>query len=550
MSRDFFLLNRCYQIAKLTEPAVASAFPLPSSAARSKLPIKLSEFYARLDRIRAIAVGSHVGSSLVAGAPVVDESSPVQLTERQRRDLEEFERAVVAARFAQEPLIKQPAVALIRAIFADAVYFSGLKPLPQYTDAFAYELLFPSWLNLLKACMLPRADDGKPRLDGDRQGALFEFLSEMSTLSENDQHMLVGFLTFIASRFDAPQCEELLQCAVDLVALEGSTTVAALDSIDMLCKDARQLRERMADYLIVKYTLVEWPSQREYVIAYKRPARRAIPKGLSISLCELEAQQQWSEFFQIAGPLRSIIQSEHALSPDFVALLNDVPRRSGELLELLAVKQADGSVKVLSSEGQDCIGKLARLEPALVSSDFSQLQQFATGMAPRLEGLSEATLKYFQRVLVDDAGGRGLLLASCSDANRRSLLADQLLTRAGQTDDNTRFLKLLACVCVVSPRAEANDAKLGLLAIDGVVSNRSIGNKELNDLVGDLHANSQQSIDYLASPMMAAAGKSPRLAALYLTLNEISQKLAASGSVDNFSVVRAKYAKLTNMDYD
>ena len=50
--------------------------------------------------------------------------------------------------------------------------------------------------------------------------------------------------------------------------------------------------------------------------------------------------------------------------------------------------------------------------------------------------------------------------------------------------------------------------------------------------------------------MLAASGKSPRVAALYLTLNEVAQKFGETGKVDNFSVVRAKFSKLTNMNWD
>lgn len=545
MSRDFFLFNRCYQVGKLCSGDSKPIFPLPPASQRSKFPAKLTEFYALLDRICLLATGSASGLGKLDAA-----DGPTQLQESQRRDLEEFERAVVALRFSDDAAVKQPVVGLIRAIFADAAYFSGLKPLPQYTDAFAYELLFPSWLNLLKACMLPRAGDGKPRLEGERQGALFEFLTKMSLLSESDERMLVGFLTFLASRFDAPQCEEMLQRMVDLIALEGGAFVASLDSIDMACKDARELRERLADFLVVKFALLPSSGPSEHAIAYKRPGRRAIPEILSTKLKELEATQQWNEYFLLAGPLRRLIESPHALSPEFVVLLNRKPEHIESLLSLLVSTSSDSGSKVLCDEGQECVATLTQLQPNLIVGDFARLRLFTDCVAQRLNGFGETAIQYFRKVLIDDEGGRNLLLASCGDTARQGALADQLLARAGKTDDNHRFLKLLACVCIVSPQAEASAAKTTLQAMEAVVANRSIGNKELSDLIGDLQSNYQQSINYLAIPMMAAAGKSPRLAALYLTLNEISEKLSATGTVDNFSVVRAKYSKLTNMEFD
>ncbi len=112
------------------------------------------------------------------------------------------------------------------------------------------------------------------------------------------------------------------------------------------------------------------------------------------------------------------------------------------------------------------------------------------------------------------------------------------------------MLKLLVCASLIWQRADAGEAQAALQAIEAVIHNRTIGNRELADLLLDLKANALQALDYLASPMMAAAGKSPRVAALYLTLNEVSQKLATTGTADNFSVVRAKYSKLTNIDLD
>ena len=107
-------------------------------------------------------------------------------------------------------------------------------------------------------------------------------------------------------------------------------------------------------------------------------------------------------------------------------------------------------------------------------------------------------------------------------------------------------MNLLCCATVVSPDANVRQAKHALQALEAVVSNRSIGNKELSDLVDDLQAHATEALGYLACPIMAGAGKTPRLAALYLTLNDITETFETTGKVGNFSVVRAKYSALTN----
>jgi hypothetical protein len=542
MSRDFFLLNRCFQVCKICREQASSGFTLPPPQTRAKLPTKLNEFYALLDRLCSIADGSD------SMAPSSAHDARVEVNEDQRRDMETFEKTIVANRFSADERVKQPAVALIRAIFADVNYFSGLKPLPQYTDAFAYELLFPSWLNLLNAAMLPRADNGKPRLEGARQGAMFEFLGAIETLDENQQRLVVGFMTFIASRFDAPQCEDLLQRLVDLVGQQGATIVEALDGIDLACKDARELRPAIVDYLVVETSLLLRDTHSSYSIAYQRPTRRPIAEIIASALKQRAETQLWPQFLYIARPLRLLLESNHALVPTFIPVLTLRPDRIGDLLNLVASQPSSGRILVLASAGQEVMAALATAQPDLLQEQFACLQRFARDIAPNLHGFSEEALKYFTRVLISDEGGRKLLLESLRNDTARVALLEQLLLRAGKTDDHSRALSLLCCASLLWGQPEASEARASLHAIESVVNNRTIGTRELSDLLADLQAHPLQALEYLASPMMAAAAKSPRVAALYLTLNEVSQKLGANGTVDNFSVVRAKYSKLTNLD--
>ncbi len=545
MSRDFFLLNRCFQVAKICAEPEGASYSYPPLKARSKLPSQLLKLYGLLDRICSIANADDLPS---ADADL--QGVPVDLDPLQRRDLEEFERLIVALRFSADEQVKQPAVALIRAIFNDAHYFSGLKPLPQYTEAFAYELLFPSWLNLLSAVMLPRADNGKPRLEGSRQGVLFEFLGTFDPLDEEDHsRLLVAYLTFIASRFDAPNCEDLLQRLVDLVMHHGADCLDAIDEIDLACKDARQLKQAVADYLVVMSSLADSSLCSQYAIAYQRPLRRSLPDVLAAALARHAEASQWPEFLSIAGPVRAIIESKHALAPEMVAQLTKQPDKLVRLLGLIAMETPAGRY-VLSQEAQSAVAALIASQASLLDDQLECLQAFGREVAPRLAGFSEAILEYFHRILISDENGRSRLLESLHNPAVRAALVEHLQQRAAATDSDSRWLALLGCASLLWHEAESNEARASLQALDAVVSNRTIGDKELRDLLSDLRADPLRALECLASPMLAAGGKSPRVAALYLTLNEVSQKLAASGAVDNFSVVRAKYSRLTNMDLD
>lgn len=533
MGSDFFLQNRSHQLVRLCS-SEASVVPSIPAATRAKLPAELREFLALIDRVCKVASTKDEADSF---------------GDAQRRDIEEFERSIVRLRFSSNELAKKYAVQLIRAIFGDAEYFSGLKPLPQYTDAFAYELLFPSWLNLLKACMLPSSANGRPRLDGQRQAVLFEFLGKINAAKHVGEESLVAFLTFVASRFDAPVCEELLQRFIELYAKEGSSLLEAIEFFNADCKDARHLTERLQDYLTVKHSLCKWPAQSEFPISYKRPRIRVLPRTIARLLAEMDlSRTDWHRFFNIARPLRLLVNSDHLLTNEYTSILERFPDEIATLLGL--VIQSNGKATTfLSNESQVCLALLIENEAAQGASlNIDRVAAFAKTMAPRLEGYSDLTLGYFCRQFISDEKNRSMLLDACSSEVMRSQLGDFVLQSAGRTDDDKRFLELLCCVTVISPESNMDAAKCTLRAIDAVVQNRTIGNKEFVDLVSDLQENVDDAIDYLATPIMAAAGKSPRLASLYMTLNEISETFAASGKADNFSVVRAKYSALTNFD--
>ncbi len=572
MSRVFFLLNRCFQVAKLCSATVAATvdptadgttvftagatagalFPYPPLKARSRLPAELNRLYGLLDRMCGIAAldaaeEPYAGDNGSASGNACG-IMPTELNQLQRDELEEFERLIVALRFSSDESIKSPAVALLRAIFADAHYFSGLKPLPQYTEAFAYELLFPSWLNLLSAVMLPRADNGKSRLEGSRQGLLFEFLGAVDQLTAEDQRLLVGYMTFIASRFDAPACEDLLQRLVDLVLQHGASTVNALDEIDLACKDARQLKHAVADYLVVSFSLSD-SSSSPYAVAYQRPLRRPLPEILVVTLKTLAESSRWTEFLSLAGPLRAIIQSKHSLAPEMVSQLTQRPASLGELLGLIAMGTPSGRC-VLSEQAQVAVAALIAQQPDLLDEHIDRLQIFCRDIAPHLAGFSDAALDCFHQLLIADQAGRQQLLSALHSHASRTSVIEQLQHRAAKSDNDSRWLSLLSCASILWSDESSGEARASLQALDAVVSNRTIGDNELSDLLTDLRAEPQAALARLASPMMAAAGKSPRVAALYLTLNEVSQKLSGTGAVDNFSVVRAKYSRLTNMGVD
>ncbi len=536
MSRDFFLINRAHQLARICQ---TSAIEFPPAKVRQKLPEALQELLQTLESI----------CKTVQTTLQEDES---KLSDRQRSELLQFEKQIVEYRFSPDDRVKKPAVALIRAIFADAAYFSGLKPLPQYTDAFAYELLFPSWLNLLTALMLPSTGTGKTKLDSRQQGVLFHYFGKLTKAAPELESGLIGPATFIASRFDAPQCELLLQRLVDLAGTQGAALLVAIESFELNARDAREFRQRLQAYLCVKHSSFQWPSVAEHRIAGIRPQIRVLPAAIRDRLEGLEAKgDPWEEYFAIAIPLGYLVLSEQMLADDYTVLLERYPERAAQLLAMLV---PDKTSALLSVESQGCVAKLIErqieLDPA---TELREVDRFVRTLAQRLTGYSESTLEFFCRQFIAEDAHRTALLDCCQaeESERRARqqqLTSKVLSAAAQTRDDKRFLNLLCCMTVITPEPAESDAKYALQALEGVVGNRSIGNKEFEDLLGDLHSNAAAALGYLANPIMAGAGKTPRLAALYLTLNDVTETLRSTGTIGNFSVVRARYSALTKLD--
>lgn len=536
MSQDFFLINRAHQLARICQ---TPAIEFPPAKARQKLPEALQELLQTLE-----SICKTVQTTLQA-----DDS---KLSERQRSELLQFEKQIVEYRFSADERVKKPAVSLIRAIFADAAYFSGLKPLPQYTDAFAYELLLPSWLNLLTAVMLPSAGTGKTKLDSRQQGGLFHFLGRLSKTAPDLENGLIGPATLIASRFDAPQCELLMQRLVDLAGTQGADLLTAIDRFELTARDAREFRQRLNAYLCVKYSSFQWPAMAEHRIADSRPQIRVLPKTVREQLEQLEASgDQWEAYFAIAIPACHLVLSDQMLAENYAGLLERYPQRSAQLLAMLV---PDKGSSVLSEESQGCVAKLIERQIAVdPACELREVESFARTLAPRLTGYSESTLEFFCRRFIDDDAHRAALLNCCqAEEGKRHEHQRQLtisvLSAAAQTRDDQRFLNLLCCLTVLTPDSGESDAKYALQALEGVVGNRSIGNKEFEDLLGDLHAHADSALGYLANPIMAGAGKTPRLAALYLTLNDVTETWRSTGTISNFSVIRARYSALTKLD--
>lgn len=535
MSQDFFLLNRAHQIDRLYGTTSDKKIQRPTEKSLTRLPERTQALYQLLDSICEIAGRESVGEQAT-------------LNDSQRATLEEFEKAVVRDRFAADEVVKESAVQVIRAIFADAAYFSGLKPLPQYTEKFPYELLFPSWLNLLSAVMMPRAGTtNRARLEGPQQVELFRYLAACPVAKSECGEDYVGYLTFIASRFDAPQCEQMLQRTVDLVVKYGAPIVQTLKRLDESTTDGNVLKQRFGDYLTVKYSLDEWDAKKEFPIMEARPDDRPLPAVLKSKLIELESGEDYDTYCGLLHNTAAVVISNQPISIDITMAMSKKPSYLPQLMQWIVTTSSPP--KLLPETSQTLLAAAITLEaPDEDRIDLSRMDNFVKRIVSRSGGIGEGATEFFNQQFLAGADNRKALLEACDAAPKLQKIAAMLLERAGKTDSNEKFINLLSCVTVLDQLPSSLEAQVSLNALQSVIDNRSIGNKELHDIISDLQKNIGTALQALASPLSVAAEKSERLVTLYLTLNEVGQTLFHSGKVDNFSVVRAKYSRLSNLD--
>ncbi len=535
MSQDFFLLNRAHQVNRLYGTTSEKKIQRPTERNLARLPERTRALYQLMDSICEIAGRESVGEQAT-------------LSDAQRVILEEFEKAVVRDRFAPEEVVKDSAVQVIRAIYADAAYFSGLKPLPQYTEKFPYELLFPSWLNLLSAVMMPRAGTtNRARLEGPQQVELFRYLAACGVAKGECGEDYVGFLTFIASRFDAPQCEQMLQRVIELVAKHGELIVRTLKRLDDITTDGNLLKQRFGDYLTVKYSLDEWEAKTEFPITAEQPDVRPLPAPLKKKLDELENGEDYDTYCDLLHSTAAVVNSNQPLSIDITMALAKKPTFLPNILHWIV--PSSNPPKLLPEASQAMLATVIVLEePNEDRIDVPRIENFVKRVVSRAGGIGEASTEFFKQQFLVGADNRNTLLDACDSDLKLQKIAAMLQDRAGKTDSNEKFIHLLSCVTVLDQLPLSLEAQVSLSALQAVIDNRSIGNKELQDIIRDLQKNIATALQTLASPLSVATEKSERLVTLYLTLNEVGQTLFHSGKADNFSVVRAKYSRLSNLE--
>ncbi len=151
-------------------------------------------------------------------APASADDSSMNLTPPQREAVLAFERQVVQLQLEDRSDSTQHD-AVLAAILRDLPTFSGLKPLQFHAASFPHELLFPSWLNLYTALVLPTPHSSEARFTPQQIRTIFGFLQDLEASGDTSHEQaqdLVGVFTLVANRQPPPEAGALIQQLMNL----------------------------------------------------------------------------------------------------------------------------------------------------------------------------------------------------------------------------------------------------------------------------------------------------------------------------------------------
>ncbi len=257
---------------------------IPGRFARDGLPPNIVALLRQVDRIRKLPLDEKSGQGVKQLLRGLRTHKSHELTPKQRDLIYSFETQLVELSLADDAAAAKLAKGFIQAILADRAYFFGLKPLPQHTDDFAYEFLYPTWLNLYTA--LRQRSDGQTKFSDTQVAEMLNFLREYGGASRETQQPLVGLLTFAANRMSPDEASGLVRRLQRLCKTEPASVATHAQRIFALqdqAPSAGVLRE-----LLVAYLLVECQLKGEAERRPENATRGPFPPSLAAKLRELQ----------------------------------------------------------------------------------------------------------------------------------------------------------------------------------------------------------------------------------------------------------------------
>jgi hypothetical protein len=564
MYYDYFLMHRALQIQRLRAAEAGNRIDLPSRIARTGYSKAAGQLCRTVDTICSWDFGDKPkqdrwgwlkirsfrwwpGRPAEPAASGTDDATlQPMVTAEQRAVINEFESGLVRARLGDDSSASELATAIMEALWQDRDFFNGLKPLAAHTEHFAYEFLYPTWLNLY--AVLTGVEKPEAKLSPPQVKTIFRFLDEYERGGTSQDPELVALITFLANRWSGDELLALLQRLIDLcgcrdcqLAIAAAAVVRPLRDLTRTTAEFRQL---IHHYLIVESCLYKDRQPAAHRVSPNPCLDQALPAALEASLRELELDLARGPTYValVKGVGRVVVQAG-GFAQEFVELLTRNPAHVPELVELIA--PPDDDAPPLAPDGQRVVAQfLASGQERSGELELQRVRAFARHVVPRMTNLDAGVEHALKTQFIQDEANRRVLLDHVADAAKRGQIAGRLALIAKKTTDPERFFNLVELVAILDP-AYDDDAlhkvRQSTQVLRLAIANASIVGKQLNELVEDLQHNLPGALHYLESPDVAAAGKPGRVGKLYQTLYHEREAFAKTGRVGNFSLSHAAY---------
>ncbi|MCU0962148.1 MAG: hypothetical protein MUF48_18795 [Pirellulaceae bacterium] len=561
MLNDFFLMERAAQIQRLRVAKAGNHIDIPGRMSRFGHSRRARQLFHTIDQICAIPLREKrarwlarfaerglavLGLRRSQGAP---HDTSLLLTPPQRDLLAAFERQAVAVELDEggnAPAIHSVAAAILH----DSAQFNGLKPMPYHADDFAYELLFPSWLNLYSVLNRPAPETSEPRFSCQQVRTLFTFLDQY----EADAHgvpdlELLGALTLVAHRCPAGHAQVVIQQLMNVCRVKGHDPSAFAATISRLRErndSAHQFLHVLKSWIVVETSALSDLIQVNCDLGVETPLYRSLPEPVTRHIRGLEGDERaYERWVSLLEMIARFCEQGGQIAPEYAAFLETRTDDVSEWLSFLCPREG---VQHLPAASQRLLVKMA-VSPGVsqTQADLRQLFAFARIMAPRLHVLHGPYLALFEKEFVENHANRAILLRCADDDLKRRTVAQNLLAQAKKSSDRNRILGRMIMAAIIDP--EYDSAKLAAVGrttsvLTALEEKGFISPNQLEDLASDIARRLPESTEFLAAPFKGALDQEERRARLYLALYEECEKFEQSGEIGNFGLTMAAYGTL------
>lgn len=564
MSHEYFLVERAAQIQRLQAAESGPRIDIPGRLARLGCSPRTAQVFRMIDQICEIplvnerqkgwaalrARGENLLRSLFSKEQHADE--PKLLSAEQQALMRSFDRELVQLRLSDDRDGASTAETIITAILQDGKNFFGLKPLAFHAENFPYEFLFPSWLNLYTALVLPKSKPQGVQFSEPQIRTIFEFLARRAPATDQVESELIAAITLITRRLPLPEAQPLVQRILDLGSCKtSSATHVAAPAIRRIHENSPTATDLLAVLkaaIFCDACLHCQESASPHRVTPDLLHYSALPAPLAAKLRQLrEASNAYSDWAQLVRRVGQVQERVGGFDREFTALM-ELPGQEDHAADLLALVAPDEHSATLPMPAQRYLARMVRrVGVPHNGADAETIQAFARHVAPRLAGLDEATGLVFEEEFVQKNEHREVLLRAAGAEDKRRKVSQQLLALARKTEDGGRMLSRLFLAAALDPDCE--DSKLKKISITlhtlrQLQDQGFITWKQFHDLTSDVRRRLPGSLDVLAQPQLGAASDSDRIAGLYLALNEQRMTYELTGAVGNFSVSRAAFSNL------